>query len=447
MSNLLSAQYMEIPYLVVVTVEFHSLLSVTALGFPILLYFKISGILSKRRNSHMEHMDEKGLSGREIFFVLTVTVLFITLIWRFAPIQTALKIAILCFGGVFVMGAIAQFCARIPYFIPTAHGGTLVAIVSIVFLLFPFAINILYESNKQEYLTNITPNSIIGLKIEYDIERTGGSGSIGSEWKYQHHFNDIKFTSGETMEIKASAPFTIRSRFIESDEKISDIGETTSKPIKYYNLSPNNSNLTIKNDVFVMESGGKRYAGSFAEFTATYNIKLTIPPSKNYWDIYFYSADNSVQWIILLCQFTCLFLIAYVIIVGERKKEQIKEQERIALEEKKKEERDIFIKGLNGKTIREIAGVPANITYENGLPRDNNNQRFGSYTAYITKSGSCFHRVAGCCSARYPIHTFIASEKYKPCSKCRAYKSTIPVWHKTYIELVQKCKEYSIEYE
>ena len=394
----------------------------------------------------MEHKDEKGLAGWEIWFVVVVSLAFITLVWRFVPIQTLLKMALVCFCGVWVFAVVAEFSARIPYFIPTAHGGKLVVIVCVVFLLFPFLINAMYESSKHVYLSSIKPDTTIGLKISYDIDRTGGSGSIGSDWSYRHYFNDIQFGSGDIMEIKASEPFTIRSRFIESD-KISDIGETSSNAVVYNKENPQNGEIVITNDVFVMESGGRRYAGSYAEFTATYHAKLTIPPSMNFWEVYFHTPDNLARWIIVMGQLSCLCIIAYVIIEGAHRKEKIKEQERIALEKKKQEERELFIKSLGGKTIREVAGVPSHISYESGFPKDNNNQRYGSFTAYTTKSGSCYHRTPGCCSARLPVHLFVATKKYRPCSKCCVSTSTIPEWHNKYIELTKKCKEYSVEYE
>lgn len=395
----------------------------------------------------IESIDEKGLGARIFCVLLIVFIAFICLIWRFFPFSIPFKVFVLCLGGAYIFYALVSFYTRIPYFISTTNSGKLIAIVCIVFLLFPSITNILYESSKQEYLSAITPNTVIGLKITYDVERTGGSGSIGSEWKYRHYFNDIQFKSGDILEIKASDAFTIRSRFIETDDAVSDVGETSSAPYTYHKFSTDSRQITIQNDVIVIENGGRRYAGSFAEFTATYHITLTVPPSISFWDIYFNTADISIRWVVLICQLICLAIVAYVIIGGNYKKKQIDEKKRIALEKKKQEEKEAFIQSLNGKTIREIAGVPSNISYESGLPKDNNNQCFGSYTVYTTKSGSCFHRIAGCCSARFPIHSFIAMEKYKPCSKCGAINRPIPAWHKTYIELVKKCKEYSIEFE
>ena len=395
----------------------------------------------------MEHKAEKGLQAREIFFVITVSLVFIALIWRMVPIHNLWKCVIVCLAGAWIFAIVVYFFVRLPYFIPKANNDLLITITCVVFLLFPSLINITHETNKQQYLSSITPDTIIGLKIDIDVERTGGSGSIGSEWKYKHYFNDIQFTSKQIMEVKASDPFTIRSRFMELDDKVNDIGETTSKQFKFYKDSQNNDEITIINNVFVMENGGKRYAGSSAEFDASYHVVLTTPPSMTFWDVYFNTQDNSTQKLLVIGLLCCFGIIAYVILDGEQRESKLKEQEKLASEQKKKEARDTFINSLGGRTIREVAGVPVNIIYENGLPKDNNNQRFGSYTAYITKSGSCYHRLPGCCSARYPIHGFTAMKNYRPCSKCGASKFSIPSWHTSYIELVSKCNEYSVEHD
>lgn len=58
---------------------------------------------------------------------------------------------------------------------------------------------------------------------------------------------------------------------------------------------------------------------------------------------------------------------------------------------------------LGGKTIREVANVPQNITFINGLPCDNiGNQEYGSYTVYLTQSGSCYHEKRDAVRRIYP---------------------------------------------
>lgn len=395
----------------------------------------------------MEEKSKKAFPLWELCFPIAVTIAFIALIWRFIPIQETLKLSLICVGGVGILAAVIFFVERLPFFIPTPTRGTNAVIVLMIFLLFPAMINALYESSKNTYLSDITPDTLIGLKITYDVERTGGSGSIGSDWKYLHFYNDTKIGSGSVVDVRASDTFTIRSRFIEVDDAISDVGETISKPISYYKMEPANGELVIKNDVLVAENGGRRYAGSYAEFTATYRVKLTMPKSMGFWSVYFSTEDTSIRWILVLSQLCCLAIIAYVIAFGAKREEQAKEQARMAQEKERQAKREEFIQKLDGRTIRELAGVPPNIHYENGLPRDNNNRKYGSFTVYTTKSGSCYHETPGCCSARFPIHVFVAMGKYKPCSKCCMTKYSIPEWHTKYVALVKQCKEYSVEYE
>lgn len=394
----------------------------------------------------MEYRDEKGLSERAPFFVTMVSVAFIALIWRYIPIQVYFKMALLCFAGAWIWIVISDLFERIPYFIPNAHSQKRMIIVCIAFLLFPCLINAIYEVGKYECLTARTPDATIGLQITYDVDRIGGSGSVGSEWSYHHYFNDVEFDFGDTVEIRASDPFVIRSRFVESDA-ISDIGESVSKPIVICQEHQENRQFIIENNVLVKEIGGRKYAGSYAEFTATYYAKLVMPPSLSFWDVYLQTCGDLVGWLLIIGQVTCLFIVAYIIVEGTHRKEKAKAQERLAQERKKQEERELFIKSLGGKTIREVAGVPEHVTYEGDLPKDNNNQRFGSFTVYITQRGACFHRTQGCCAARFPIHIFVAKKRYRPCTKCCTVAYSIPDWHNKYTELKNKCIEHSVEYE
>lgn len=108
--------------------------------------------------------------------------------------------------------------------------------------------------------------------------------------------------------------------------------------------------------------------------------------------------------------------------------------------EKLAADRKIFLDKLNGERIRDKAGVPANYYFYNGLPKDNNNREYGSFTLYISKSGNHYHSRRGCCSARIPIHSFKASRLYKPCSKCCKSGYRIPDWYMNYSSLISEAQ-------
>ena len=104
------------------------------------------------------------------------------------------------------------------------------------------------------------------------------------------------------------------------------------------------------------------------------------------------------------------------------------QKEREEAERRRQAEKEEFIRFLGGRSIREAAKVPDNITFVHGLPRDNNDKEFGSFTVYISKNGSCYHSRKGCCSASFPRHAFTAAGKYRPCSKCCSRPVKIPQW-------------------
>lgn len=88
-----------------------------------------------------------------------------------------------------------------------------------------------------------------------------------------------------------------------------------------------------------------------------------------------------------------------------------KEEQAQKLIQAKQAEKESFLNYLGGKTIREVANVPQNITFINGLPRDNiENQEYGSYTVYLTHSGSCYHEKRDAVRRIYPPMHFRSKE-------------------------------------
>lgn len=114
-------------------------------------------------------------------------------------------------------------------------------------------------------------------------------------------------------------------------------------------------------------------------------------------------------------------------------------------EEKERTSRASFKNNLNSQRIRDKAGVPSYIYFFEGLPKDNNNKKYGSFTYYVSKSGKCYHQIQGCCSARYAIHSFKAVKRYDPCSKCCKTVPTIPEWYNRYERLVYEAKKLGFD--
>lgn len=112
---------------------------------------------------------------------------------------------------------------------------------------------------------------------------------------------------------------------------------------------------------------------------------------------------------------------------------------------KEEEDRANFIELLGGQTIREAAGVPEKVYFFEGLPKDNNNKKYGSYTKYLSKSGNCYHDKQGCCSAKYPTHAFRVAYRYKPCSKCCKSRVIIPDWYSKYEQLEKEASRLGVD--
>ena len=107
-----------------------------------------------------------------------------------------------------------------------------------------------------------------------------------------HFLNNQEFKNGDILKVNAKSPFTITSRFIERDS-ISDVGETTSPKYNYSSNDNYKKTLTILQKVNVVENGGRKYAGSTADFEATYTLKRVIPESMTFWDMFLCTTDDS----------------------------------------------------------------------------------------------------------------------------------------------------------
>lgn len=316
----------------------------------------------------------------------------------------------------------------------------------------------MYYLHYNSYVSYISSHNFETFRITIDTKRTGGSGSVGGEWSYQHYINNTKVKNGDIVEINIAEPFTITSTFTEHDS-IDDVGSTTSKKFNFENNTGNQKSITITNSVKVSENGGRRNSGSYAKFLAEYKISKTntaknssiikiLPVYFSFFDVYFFTrntAETVILWGTLLFG---LGNISYVVFLfrASKKRELQLEAERKAEEERKfQAEKREFIASLGGKSLRDFAGVPANIIYRNGKPVDNNNKEFGSFTVYLSSSGKCFHGTQGCCSAYRPYHFFDAKRYYRPCSKCYHIYREIPQWHTDYQNIKTTAHRYGIE--
>ena len=397
------------------------------------------------------------------------SIAFIVLIWDMFPWHNALKLALCCFLGSFIFLMVISFADCLSFFKVVSSAKMAISITIVVFVVFPLAIAVMHGIHEKEYLSTYPANNQVAVKITCDIDRVGGSSSIGHEWTYKHFLNDKEFKNGEVVTVNAKTAFAITSRFIERDS-ISDIGESTSKQYKYSQNDNYKKTLTISQKVHVTEQGGRKYAGATADFNATYKLKRVVPPSMSYWDVFFHTSNDteySLCVILVGGQTLCIVFVILVLISGRKKKAYVEEQERIAkaqaaereririaqeLEQERQRKEQEFLSGkaaflerLQGKSVRQVAGVPSHVSFVNGLPRDNNDAPYGSFTVYCSSSGSCYHDKIGCCSARRPMHYFNAKKKFRPCSKCCTNHRSVPQWFTDYNALKNQAKHYQID--
>lgn len=398
-------------------------------------------------------MNDKKNSENAIWPIISgiAGIIFLILVWDMILLDAITKMFLCLLISPFVIMIALGFHNFLYYFNKGLIGWKATAATIAVFLIIPIIMDNIYEHSANRYLVSYPFDGVVAVKIECDEEYIGGSGSVGNEWSYIHLLNGTPFSSGEIVELCVSEPFTITSRIIERDG-ISDVGETTSDRIAYSNNQNWRRNLNFYNVVHVDEQGGRKNAGAYADFRVSYTLTRTFPDSINYWNLFLNSQSGNKEWIpvtLIICEFACLIIIFYVIIRGTKKMNYEKEKRAQELIQAKQAEKESFLNYLGGKTIREVANVPQNITFINGLPCDNiGNQEYGSYTVYLTHSGSCYHEKKGCCSAHIPVHAFQVQERYRPCSKCCSQFSShisVPQWYIYYTSLKNKCAYFGID--
>lgn len=407
----------------------------------------------------MSKKSEYDFSMFQMVLLIITSVIFVILIWDALPLDYILKFVISPILVSFILLIEYLFSRYLSFFRAVDSARAAVMITMSVFIVFPFIIHVMHDVHERKYLVSYPPDNRIAIQVTYDIKWTRGKGSIGDDWVYRHFLNDVEFEDGEIIEINSDSVFSITSRFIEQDG-VNDIGETTSRSLNYASDENYKRTIIISQMVHVVENGGRKNAGAFADFDVTYTLKRVVPSSMSYWAMFFYTPDSIIGYIVchllIVGEVLCLAAIAFVLVSGRKRmvaaEEQKTGQEMQDIKEispKKKgefqKERASFIEKLQGQSIRQVAGVPAYISFVDGLPKDNGKAKYGSFTVYRSDKGKCYHDRMGCCSAHRPTHFFVAKRLLKPCSKCCINCRTVPSWYVRYNELEKQAKYYQIE--
>ncbi|MBR2896379.1 MAG: hypothetical protein IKC04_00625 [Oscillospiraceae bacterium] len=307
----------------------------------------------------------------------------------------------------------------------------------------------------------LSSKGYIPASVTINAKKTN-SESIGNEIIHLYKINGVSVFDGDVVQFRLFNTNTFFSEIRESDPSNDDVGNSVDE--RLCTISDLNDGIVIKQNISVHESHGKR-AGNTATYTVTYRAvlnkkiplssqdlreepkKQTRPELKNISITrgQVLKQDGYSRYIAV-----ALIIVLSLWIIGKYTRETATAREDYRLEQKKKQqfaaEKAAFIKKVAGKTIRELANVPCNIVFnERNLPIDNNDARYGSFTVYRSKSGACFHRKKGCCSAHYETHAFIAkSSRLNPCTKCCREGISIPPWYQEYLNLKQEYIKYGI---
>ena len=400
-------------------------------------------------------MNEEKKADYSVFyyFLLIIPVVIPVLLWSKIKLGLELKLILLLFIDCVVFLIACLFMYMLRYVIKNRSPLFYVIISLFLFLAFPISNTVVYDNHTRVYLEAYPNDNKIHIRIICDVKTIKNDGSIGHEWTYEHYLNDQKFNSGDTLAIDARSDFTITSKFIEHDSGSDDIGKTISPTQNYSQQEDYSKDIIITQNVHAAESGGRKYAGATADFEAKYTITRVVPSSMSAIDMILFTTipkERGLCKFLISGQIISLVLIALTIFGGWWKKAQSKKRA-IEEEQRKKEEifldeKSAFLARLNGQSIREAAGVPSHVFFRNGLPIDNNDAPYGSFTVYYSRSGRCFHDKQGCCSAILPGHYFQAKNQYWPCYKCCKKNREIPKWYTDYRSLKEQAKKYHIEF-
>jgi len=380
-----------------------------------------------------------------------ISLIFYILILKMLPLSFTYK-ALLCIPVmclVFFLSILIIYYSRYIISVSTPIASIMISLV--VILSSPVFKTIYCSNNKAVYMKSCPDNGMITVQISIKDYRINSIGRVGSEWISLHYLNSQPVSDGSIIEVNANDKFAIISKYTELDDSFDDIGVGTTKENSFLPIIDSSKSLTFEQIIRVAENRGKGDESSFVDWKVTYTIKRIIPTSMQFRDFFFYShgnSNNAQRTMLIIWQITCLVLIIIIVFVGRKKKQISIENERIEKERIFQAERNAFIDSLQGKNLRQTAGVPDNISFVNGYPKDNNDSEFGSFTVYCSINGKCYHDRKGCCSARIAVNYLsVAQGTYKPCSKCCQKQRHVPEWFIKYNELKSKAKHYNVEYK
>lgn len=327
-----------------------------------------------------------------------------------------------------------------------------------------------------DYNKNISRKYDLGESIEmratisYKLIRNCG---IGNDFSYSANINGSSLSNRTQVKINLFRNNTFQIAITEHDPSIDDVGEKAGTFL--FPLDRLNEGTTNSYTIYVRETRG-RGAGESAEFNVTLTLdpvrkidltsdyyvkpKFTesrparptepiLPNEKDFTISDIFANDATFHTICVIL--ALIFLVRIVLFVRHEIIEARREQERLRKMEQEKEQREIeraeFIKELSGQSIRDFCKVPTNISFtQDNLPKDNNNRIYGSYTVYISRSGTKYHRKCGCSSANIPYHLFrVQSKGYAPCARCCPPNGDLPQWYRDYIAMLEKAKRLDVQ--
>lgn len=265
-----------------------------------------------------------------LFMSFPLSIVFIVLVWDIVPINGFVKDFFLgVFGFIGVIFAILAFWIHLRLFKGFSSPWVSMIATVLVFFLFPSALHAAHDLRQKDFLITYPSDDMITARIDCDIVQTGSSGSIGGEWTFEHYFNGQRFKDGDTITINISAPFFIKSWFIENDG-IDDIGQANSAKYTFVTYDKYKSPFTITNHVHVVETGGRHNKGSTADFDAVYKFTRVIPETMDFWDMLFFEQDSGMYTLCLLLtvgQVASMVIAVLVPVFGAKRMKLAKETE------------------------------------------------------------------------------------------------------------------------
>ena len=325
---------------------------------------------------------------------------------------------------------------------------------------------------------------LAGMRLNFTTEILEDVGTIGTDWTFRCFCGEQELFDGSYVEIRSDQYFEWRSVITEDDD-VDDVGEVTTQELIRYEEAEEEDTKIITHEVRVDEEGGITNDGSYRVYLVTYTLtkeELTtfknhdyvptveVPEEpeeeeKNDGLFSFLSPLSSEENNQIIAGKTsadgtagpasqpkklgpvgigALGTAGLAIVSGitasmvrnKRKKAMMKvmnigtDQMEFAVRAKKS--------CVNGRSLRDIAGVPASVSFLSGFPVGKGKGMFGSYTVYFSSKSQVYHKKKGCSGAKTPAHCFEIQKNFTPCPKCDTTFTPVPGWYTKYKELEQR---------